>query len=179
MSNQQEPLYDHGGLLAFLFSMATVIVFFIYIVAVYPGIDLLENIQDPSQGEASSQSKKVDVSGIKEPWKPNEDMVTHGQALFAMNCASCHGAEGRGDGVAGAGLNPKPRNLVTGPWKKGGGYLGHFDVMTNGIPGTSMMAYGHLSLNDRWALVQFVESITQAKGKETPEQIEAFAKTAK
>ncbi|MCE2944074.1 MAG: hypothetical protein LW828_05040, partial [Xanthomonadaceae bacterium] len=26
----------------------------------------------------------------------------------------CHGNEGKGDGAAGAGLNPKPRNLVEG-----------------------------------------------------------------
>lgn len=177
MSSQQ-PVYDHSGLLAFLFSMAAVIVFFIYVVVVYPGIDLLENIQEPTSDQVS-EVIKVDVSGVTEPWKPNEDMVTHGKSLYAANCAMCHGAEGRGDGAAGAALNPKPRNLITGPWKMGGGFIGHFKVMTGGLPGTSMAAYGHLSVTDRWALVQFVQSITNVKGNETAEQIEEFAKTAK
>ena len=28
-----------------------------------------------------------------------------------QRCALCHGADGRGDGVASKGLNPKPRNF--------------------------------------------------------------------
>lgn len=32
---------------------------------------------------------------------------------YANFCAGCHGANGAGDGPAGAGLNPKPRNFVT------------------------------------------------------------------
>jgi mono/diheme cytochrome c family protein len=34
-----------------------------------------------------------------------------GMALFTQNCVICHGAEGRGDGPASAGLNPKPANF--------------------------------------------------------------------
>jgi mono/diheme cytochrome c family protein len=38
--------------------------------------------------------------------------VTKGKGLFEKNCASCHGAGGKGDGVAAASLNPKPRDLT-------------------------------------------------------------------
>lgn len=34
-----------------------------------------------------------------------------GALVFAKRCALCHGAEGRGDGLASKGLNPKPRNF--------------------------------------------------------------------
>ena len=34
-----------------------------------------------------------------------------GKELFTQNCASCHGATGKGDGAAAVALNPKPRNL--------------------------------------------------------------------
>ncbi|MFI5322564.1 MAG: c-type cytochrome [Thermodesulfobacteriota bacterium] len=34
-----------------------------------------------------------------------------GKETFQNTCASCHGPEGKGDGVAAAALNPKPRNL--------------------------------------------------------------------
>jgi len=35
-----------------------------------------------------------------------------GKALFAQNCAACHGTAGKGDGAAAAALNPKPRDLT-------------------------------------------------------------------
>jgi len=43
-----------------------------------------------------------------------------GAAFYAENCTSCHGAEGRGDGPAAAGLKPKPTDLTTLSAKNGG-----------------------------------------------------------
>lgn len=37
--------------------------------------------------------------------------IKAGQAKYNMLCASCHGATGKGDGPAGIGLSPKPRNF--------------------------------------------------------------------
>lgn len=34
-----------------------------------------------------------------------------GKAKFQQLCATCHGQAGKGDGPAGASLNPKPRDL--------------------------------------------------------------------
>lgn len=36
-----------------------------------------------------------------------------GKAKFVQLCAACHGAGGKGDGPAAAGLNPKPKDLTT------------------------------------------------------------------
>src|SRR5712675_992425 len=41
-----------------------------------------------------------------------EGEVSRGGALFAANCASCHGSAGVGDGKAAASLFPKPANLT-------------------------------------------------------------------
>jgi mono/diheme cytochrome c family protein len=171
---------DHNrtGMLAFLFSMAFVFVFFFYIVVIHPGVDLKENIKDPKLLLAESAEQPVDVSKVTEPWVPNPDMVKHGKKLFMLNCQTCHGPEGHGDGPAGASLNPKPRNLVEGPWKKGGGYIGWFTVLQEGLPGSSMASFKHFKAVDRWALVQFIDSITKAKVKEDPAKVAAFGKTA-
>src|SRR5688500_2243500 len=42
-----------------------------------------------------------------------------GQAkeMFAMVCATCHGADGTGNGPAAASLNPKPRNYTDAAWQ--------------------------------------------------------------
>lgn len=37
--------------------------------------------------------------------------------LYAARCASCHGATGRGDGVAAAALMPRPRNFQDRSWQ--------------------------------------------------------------
>lgn len=177
MSDNRD-VYNHGGMLAFVFSMVFVFGFFFYIVFIYSGIDLKENLQtyDPAAVMAET---KIDISKITEPWVANADMVAYGKKLFSQNCAMCHGPEGKGDGAAGAGLNPKPRNLVEGPWKKGGGYTGIYTVVTEGLAGSSMASYAHLKPADRWALVQFINSFTKAKVNEDPAKIAAFAKTAK
>ena len=175
--NEDPRRYNHGGLIAFLFAMVFCFVFFFYIVFLHPGVDLKEGLAAP-QASAQAIVAQVDVSKIGEPWVSNPDMVTHGTKLFAQNCAMCHGNEGRGDGPAGAGLNPKPKNLIEGPWKKGGGYIGWYTALTEGIAGGSMASYKHLKPVDRWALVQFIDSITQAKPKEDLAQVAAFAKSA-
>lgn len=171
--------YNHGGLLAFLFSMATVICFFLYLVFIHPGVKLGENLQELAAANAAAVEQVVDVSKIAEPWKPNPDMVKHGAKIYGQNCAMCHGDQGKGDGAAGQALNPKPRNLVMGPWKKGGGFTGLYIAISEGLPGSSMSSYAHMSTTDRWALVQFIDSITTAKVNQPQAKVDEFAKTAK
>lgn len=171
--------YNRGGMNAFIFSMVFVCLFFIYIVAIHPGVNLGEKVVDPTAVAAASGEPAFDITTVKEPWVKDEKVVAYGAKVFATNCAMCHGNEGKGDGPAGQGLNPRPRNLVEGKWTQGEGSIAHFKVVTNGIQGSSMAAFGHFKAADRWALVQFIDSITQNKSKDTPEQIAEFAKTAK
>lgn len=37
--------------------------------------------------------------------------VDNGKVIYNQNCQVCHGPEGKGDGPASAGLNPKPANF--------------------------------------------------------------------
>jgi mono/diheme cytochrome c family protein len=45
------------------------------------------------------------------------DGLAEAKAEYATVCATCHGAEGGGDGVAGAALTPKPRNFHDAAWQ--------------------------------------------------------------
>jgi mono/diheme cytochrome c family protein len=170
--------HNQFGMIAFLFSMAFVFAFFIYVVAIHPGVDLKENIQDPAALAAANAAPTVDVSKVTEPWVSSADMIAHGTKVYAQNCAMCHGDKGLGDGAAGAALNPKPRNLVEGKWTKGAGAIAHFKVITNGIDGSSMAAYKHLKTVDRWALTHFIDSITENKGSDSAEALASFGKSA-
>lgn len=171
--------YNRSGYFAFIFSMAFVFCFFIYIVAIHPGIDLKENVRIATEIRSGIDPLAgFDASKVTEPWAANDKMTAYGAKVFAQNCAMCHGDKGLGDGAAGAALNPKPRNLVEGPWKKGAGLVNHYKTITEGIAGSSMSSYKHLKPVDRWALVHFIESITKAKGNDTPAQLSEFGKTA-
>src|SRR5690606_12048569 len=99
--------------------------------------------------------------------------------VFANNCAVCHGNGGEGDGPAGMSLIPKPRNLVEGGWSKGGTSMALFKTVSEGMPGTSMAAFGHIPLADRWALVQFISPITKDKPTDNASTIAKIAKTEK
>lgn len=41
-----------------------------------------------------------------------------GEAKYKQLCETCHGPQGKGDGPAGAALNPKPRDLTDPEWQK-------------------------------------------------------------
>lgn len=178
----EKDTYNRGGLIAFVFSFVFSLLFFVYISWMYPGIDLKEipEAASPTQTLAGEgAAKAVDVSKVEKPWETNPDMVAHGAVVYSNTCAVCHGAKGLGDGVGGASLNPKPRDLVEGKWKVGGSSIQLFGTLQNGIPGTSMAPFGHLPVVDRWALVQFIHSITQNKVQDDPAKLAEFAKTAK
>ena len=55
-------------------------------------------------------------AGGAEPSAAAKEEATN---IFKSRCASCHGATGKGDGAASAGLNPKPRNFSDAAWQKG------------------------------------------------------------
>lgn len=169
MSENQDH-HNQGGLIAFLGSLAFVFVFFFYIVFINKGVTLDEKVSDPVPAGAA----KFDLASVKEPWVATPEVVTAGQKLFKNNCAVCHGE--KGDLVGGI---PNARNLVEGQWKAGSGSIAHFKVLQNGLPGTQMVSFkGTLKPNERWAIVNFIDSITKDKSKDKPEEIAAFAKSA-
>jgi cbb3-type cytochrome c oxidase subunit III len=61
--------------------------------------------------------------------KPN---LSEGKKIYDMNCATCHGSKGAGDGAAAAGLNPKPRNFTEGKFKYGSTDKDLFNLISKG-----------------------------------------------
>jgi mono/diheme cytochrome c family protein len=101
----------------------------------------------------------VPVARAGEPPKKTPELVQKGKASFEMNCASCHGPAGAGDGAAAAALDPKPRNLATASFKGGVKPAQIFDTLGKGVPGTAMIAFSHLSEEERWALAYHVAGL--------------------
>lgn len=180
----QGDSYNKGGFWAFVFSMFFSLGFMGYVALFSGGIDLREIPEvAPADGEVLAEGEKgqavtVDVSAIENPWMSSDDLIAHGKKVFGTNCAVCHGPEGKGDGPAGMGLNPPPRNLVQGGWTQGGTSIALYKTVKDGIPGTSMAAFGHLPKNDRWAMVHWIRSITNDKPEDDMAKLEEFGKSA-
>ncbi len=91
---------------------------------------------------------------------PNPDLLARGKAVYAQTCATCHGAEGKGDGPGAAGLTPKPRNFtVAQGWKNGTKVEDIYRTLEEGLKGSSMVSYSDLSRRDRMALAHLVQSL--------------------
>ena len=73
-------------------------------------------------------------------------------ALYAVHCAACHGAQGNGDGPAAAGLNPPPIAFTDANRAAQRSPFALYQVISQGLKGTSMASFSQLSEADRWAL---------------------------
>lgn len=86
-------------------------------------------------------------------------LAADGKMLYTINCASCHGNDGQGDGPRAAGLNPPPRNYKTEKFKFGDDVVGIHNTLMKGSPGTSMPSFSLLPARDVWAMVHYVRTL--------------------
>lgn len=88
------------------------------------------------------------------------DALAQGKQLFAADCAACHGAAGKGDGPAAAGLKPAPRNFSSPRgWTRGYTIAEIYTTLSVGVSGTGMPAFDTLSPRKRFALAHYVQSL--------------------
>jgi len=86
--------------------------------------------------------------------------IAAGKQVYDRRCASCHGEQGKGDGMMGEELNPKPANLTDGAWTHGSADGDIFMVIRDGIKNTGMRAYGRrLTTHQMWDVVNYVRTL--------------------
>lgn len=103
-----------------------------------------------AQGEWTAPA---DAKNMKNPVKG----VGNAKKSVDTNCASCHGATGKGDGVAAAALPPpKPADWTSEKvQKQTDGEI--FWKITNGRG--AMPPWKHLPEKDRWEMVNFIRTL--------------------
>ena len=94
------------------------------------------------------------------PLAPSQapDLV-RARTLFAQNCASCHGAAGSAPPAAMQALDPPPIDFTDIDRARQRSAFGLYQVITQGLEGTSMASFASLSDEDRWALAFYAGSI--------------------
>ncbi len=94
----------------------------------------------------------------RNPIPPTQDSVTAGMMVYQEDCQLCHGAEGLGDGPAGAGLEPPPADLTVHVPLHPDRAL--FEFIKDGIPGTAMAPMGDkLSEDEIWHLINYIQTL--------------------
>lgn len=101
------------------------------------------------------------ADAVKNQVKGDATATAEGKKLYDQMCAICHGAKGKGDGIGGAALNPKPANFASETIQaQTDGAI--FWKLTNGR--APMAAYKDiLKDNQRWQLVNYTRTFKKIK----------------
>jgi len=101
-----------------------------------------------------------------------------GKAVYERRCAGCHGVKGDGKGPAAELLSPHPRDFTSGVYKirttanRVPTDQDLFNVISHGMPGTSMPPWQILPERDRWNLVAYIKTFAADKFQEAPKKLE-------
>ena len=84
-----------------------------------------------------------------------------GKTIYDTNCAACHGAEGKGDGVAAAALDPKPRDLSNAEFTSSVSNEHLYKVISEGGPAVGLSPLmapwgGMLSEAEIWDVIAYI-----------------------
>ncbi|MYM85453.1 c-type cytochrome [Duganella sp. FT50W] len=85
--------------------------------------------------------------------------LARGRSLYLAQCAACHGTYGAGDGPLAADLEPPPIAFTDAERAGSRSLMALFQVISQGVGGTSMASFESLPEQDRWALAFYVGSI--------------------
>lgn len=85
--------------------------------------------------------------------------LARGRTLYLAQCAACHGAGGAGDGPGGRGLDPAPIAFTDRQRADQRSIFALYQVVSQGIEGTSMASFAELPEQDRWALALHVGNL--------------------
>ena len=137
---------------------------------------LLAQVQAKAAGEAVNASANRLKAGVIAAYRLTvapraAPKLADAARLYNANCASCHGADGRGDGPAAKGLDPAPANFHDADRMRVRSLHGLYNTVTLGVNGTAMRGYKELSDDERWMLTLHLATMRQTP--ETLAQAEA------
>jgi high-affinity iron transporter len=85
--------------------------------------------------------------------------LLNGKAVYAANCANCHGDKGFGDGKAGIKLDPRPRNFHDDERMSLLSPFAVYNTVKCGVQGTGMMAHPEIPDDQVWDVAFYVLSL--------------------
>jgi mono/diheme cytochrome c family protein len=101
-------------------------------------------------------------SALSNPLPRTRETVERGSTVYELNCASCHGVTGAGDGKAGRKLSPPPGNLIwlsQMPIAQWDPFMYWTGAEDGAQFGSAMPAFKKtLSKDDTWAVIAYIQA---------------------
>jgi DMSO reductase family type II enzyme heme b subunit len=144
-------------------------------------------VKDRSFTDKQSESQTILQLGELKPIPANEESLKKGAELIVeKKCIECHGVEGRGDGNA---FNLKDDwgfSIQPADWHKCWNFRGSrqdpynvsniFRTFSTGVNGTPMPSFAdNTTVEERWHIANFVNSLCEREADGTPLQIDPLA----
>ncbi len=150
-----------------LFALSAALVFWAFVSFFKLGKEEAKK-EPPRPAGGAAQAQTVDLSLL---YNSSPELIAQGKMLYAVNCASCHGPAGKGDGDRAPELNPKPRNYTTEKFKFGNAPSQLWNTLRIGSPGTAMAPFELLPANDRIAIIHYIRTLIPNPANDTKEVV--------
>lgn len=89
--------------------------------------------------------------------------LARGKTLYVEHCASCHGSTGDGKGPQSVGLDPPPIAFADEARARERSIFALYQVIEQGLDGTSMASFAELPSQDRWDLAFYAGTFAFAE----------------
>jgi len=117
----------------------------------------------------------TEYAGRTNPIPADEPSLERGKELYAMNCASCHGDGGMGDGPAGSALDPAPAPVAHTSQMLADDYL-FWRISEGGTPfNTSMPPWKFLDEQARWDMINYMRALGEGTAQPSAQRTEMLA----
>jgi mono/diheme cytochrome c family protein len=121
---------------------------------------------DHAEEEEAHIDPPAEYADLENPFAGDHEAAEAGAEIYEINCASCHGPEGLGDGPAAEGLDPKPASLADAHlmedmsdgalfWRVSEG--GTFAPFNSAMPPWKDV----LSEDERWQVITFIREFAE------------------
>jgi len=127
-----------------------------------------KNTEPPPPTSGSPMAQPESGPARKTQAAPSDSIHPEAKTTFATVCATCHGADGTGNGPASANLNPRPRNYTDAAWQASvtDDELRKIILLGGQAVGKSAMMPGNPQLKDKPEVIDGLVQIVRGFGKQ-------------
>lgn len=100
----------------------------------------------------------IDITGFPDAPSKWPD-ITRGKSIYALNCSSCHGMSGAGNGQLARNFSPPPADFTDDSLMADISAFQVYNTIRIGVMGTAMPPFPQLSEQDAWDIAFYIETL--------------------